>query len=301
MLKVAYNPSYVLPVREGHRFPMLKYELIYTQLLHEGLVELENFFNPGLISREILELAHNQSYIDSVLTHQLDGKMVRRIGFPFSKELVDRELTLVKGTIDSCLFARTHGLSFNIAGGTHHAGKDFGEGFCLFNDQAVAAAFLIKNGFARRVLIIDLDVHQGNGTANIFHGNSNVFTFSMHAKHNFPFEKENSTLDIELENGVEDDEYLKILKSHIENIFLNFCPEFVFFQAGVDVLATDKLGKLCLSIEGCRRRDEIVFRKCHDKKIPVQVSMGGGYSEHIKDIVNAHVSTFRVAIDVFGF
>ena len=301
MLHIAYHPNYVLPVREGHRFPMLKYELIPDQLLHEGIVAPENFFLPTTVSPGTLSLAHDQNYVEDVLNLRLTEKMVRQIGFPLSQELVDRERLLVQGTIDSSQFAVKNGVSFNIAGGTHHAGRNFGEGFCLFNDQAVAAAFLIENKLAKRVLIVDLDVHQGNGTAHIFKGHRNVFTFSMHAERNFPFIKEKSNKDVPLADGVQDDEYLLLLKRHLKNVFEVFRPDFVFFQAGVDVLSTDKLGKLNLSADACRIRDELVFLKCKEFGVPVQVSMGGGYSMHIKDIVNAHVASFRAAIDVFDF
>ncbi|NQD72684.1 histone deacetylase [Sphingobacterium shayense] len=301
MLHIAYHPNYVLPVREGHRFPMLKYELIPDQLLHEGIVAPENFFLPTTVSPGTLSLAHDQNYVEDVLNLRLTEKMVRRIGFPLSQELVDRECLLVQGTIDSSQFAVKNGVSFNIAGGTHHAGRNFGEGFCLFNDQAVAAAFLIENKLAKRVLIVDLDVHQGNGTAHIFKEHRNVFTFSMHAERNFPFIKEKSSKDVPLADGVQDDEYLLLLKRHLKNVFDVFRPDFVFFQAGVDVLSTDKLGKLNLSADACRIRDELVFLKCKEFGVPVQVSMGGGYSMHIKDIVNAHVASFRAAIDVFDF
>ncbi len=280
---------------------MLKYELIFTQLLYEGLVEYENFFKPNMVSSTTLGLAHDQNYVEAVLNLKLDQKMIRRIGFPLSQQLVDRELMLVKGTIDCCHFAFKYGISFNIAGGTHHAGRNFGEGFCLFNDQAVAAAYLLANKFVKRILIIDLDVHQGNGTAHIFRENENVFTFSIHAEHNFPFIKEQSNRDVALADGVEDNEYLTLLKGQLDDIFDSFHPDFVFFQAGVDVLGTDKLGKLNLSANGCRSRDELIFLKCRSCNVPIQTSMGGGYSRNIKDIVNAHLNTFKVAIDIYGF
>ena len=299
VLHIAYHPNYVLPVREGHRFPMLKYELIPDQLLYEGIVVPENFFKPEMASPAILGLAHDQRYLEAVLNLRLSEKMIRRIGFPLNRELVDRECLLVQGTVDSSQFAFKHGVSFNIAGGTHHAGRDFGEGFCLFNDQAIAAAFLIEKKIAKRVLIVDLDVHQGNGTAHIFHGHRDVFTFSMHAEKNFPFIKEKSSRDVPLPDGIEDDEYLMLLQRHLGEVFDVFRPDFLFFQAGVDVLATDKLGKLKLSSDACRFRDELVFFKCREFSVPVQVSMGGGYSAHIKDIVNSHVATFKAAIDIF--
>lgn len=299
MIKIAYHPAYIHPVREGHRFPMLKYELVPAQLLHEGVVEKDSFFQPELANRDSILLAHDEQYLDHLLHLTLDARMIRRIGFPLTRALVDRELYLVDGTIKACLFAQQYGVAFNVAGGTHHAGYDYGEGFCLLNDQAVAAAYLLEKGLAQRILIIDLDVHQGNGTAHIFKDRPQVFTLSMHGDKNYPFIKEKSDLDIPLPDGIGDEDYLSLLKAQLGHTLDSFQPDFVCYQAGVDILATDKLGKLKLSAEGCRERDELVFQHCKARNIPVQVSMGGGYSVEIKDIVNAHVSTFRSAISIF--
>lgn len=279
---------------------MLKYELIPAQLLHEGVVEKASFYRPELIDLNTILLAHDEHYVNDLMHLNLDPKMIRRIGFPLSQSLVERELYLVDGTIKACLFARQYGVAFNTAGGTHHAGYDYGEGFCLLNDQAIASAYLIDKGLASKVLIIDLDVHQGNGTAHIFKHNEQVFTLSMHGDKNFPFVKETSDLDISLVDGMQDEEYLRLLTKHLSRVFDEFNPDFVFYQAGVDVLATDKLGKLKLTADGCRQRDELVFMHCLKRRIPVQVSMGGGYSVHIKDIVNAHVSTFKSAAAIFA-
>ncbi|WP_239018551.1 histone deacetylase family protein [Sphingobacterium corticibacterium] len=301
MLRIAYHPAYVHPVRTGHRFPMVKYELIPAQLLYEGLVSTDCFFEPRQVDVSTIVLAHDASYVTALTDLSLDAKMVRRIGFPLSQSLVDRERYILDGTIQACTYALEHGVAFNVAGGTHHAGRDFGEGFCLLNDQAVAAAYLLDQKLAKRILIIDLDVHQGNGTAHIFEEHPCVFTFSMHGDKNFPFVKECSDLDIPLPDGMDDEAYLALLKENLDKIFTVFMPDFVFYQAGVDILATDKLGKLKLTAAGCRHRDELVLDKCRQQGLPVQISMGGGYSEHIKDIVNAHVSTYKTAIDIFGF
>lgn len=279
---------------------MLKYELIPAQLLREGVVEKASFYLPELVDIGSILLAHDQQYVNDLLNLSLDPKMIRRIGFPLSQSLVERELYLVDGTIKACLFAQKYGVAFNTAGGTHHAGYDYGEGFCLLNDQAIASAYLLARGLVNRVLIIDLDVHQGNGTAHIFKNNEQVFTLSMHGDKNFPFIKETSDLDIPLVDGMQDEEYLRLLTDHLGRVFDEFNPDFVCYQAGVDVLATDKLGKLKLTADGCRQRDEIVFMNCLKRRIPVQVSMGGGYSVHIKDIVNAHVSTFKSAAAIFA-
>jgi len=209
--------------------------------------------------------------------------------------LVERELRIVQGTISGCLYALQHRMAFNVAGGTHHAGSDWGEGFCLLNDQAVAANYLLYKGFAERILIIDLDVHQGNGTAEIFADEPRVFTFSMHSENNFPFRKEKSDLDIGLPEHTGDQEYLETLEENLSSVWSEFRPDFVFYLSGVDVLKTDKLGKLSLTREGCKERDRMVLQFCKSDKIPVQISMGGGYSTHIRDIVEAHCNTFSVA------
>jgi len=280
---------------------MVKYELIPTQLIYEGVVSTDCFFEPKLVELPTIGLAHEEHYVNQLMDLSLDAKMVRRIGFPLSPSLVDRERYILGGTIQASLYAIERGVAFNVAGGTHHAGRDFGEGFCLLNDQAVAAAYLLKKGLVSRIMIVDLDVHQGNGTAHIFGKNPNVFTFSMHGDKNFPFIKERSDLDIPLPDGMDDEAYLALLRENLDEIFTIFDPDFVFYQAGVDILATDKLGKLKLTTDGCRRRDEMVLERCRQQRIPVQISMGGGYSEHIKDIVNAHVNTYKTAVDIFDF
>lgn len=301
MLKIAHHKAYIHPLPERHRFPMVKYELIPAQLLYEGLVVPENFFEPQRASKDVICLAHCEAYVESLLSLQLDTKMVRRIGFPLSRSLVDRELYIVEGTIQSALYAHQFGVSFNTAGGTHHAGFDFGEGFCLLNDQAVAASYLYSHHIANRILIIDLDVHQGNGTAHIFQNHAAIFTFSMHGDKNFPFVKEHSYLDIPLEDGISDEKYLALLRRHLHHLFEEIYPDFVFYQGGVDILETDKLGKLNISSQGVRKRDQMILQECFDRKIPIQISMGGGYSPNIKDIVNAHIGTFRAAIDIYNF
>lgn len=301
LLKIAHHKAYIHPLPEGHRFPMLKYDLIPSQLLYEGLVEEANFFEPTLIDRETVYLAHESQYVDDLLGLTLDPKMIRRIGFPMSRSLVDRELYLIDGTIKASHFAMEYGVAFNTAGGTHHAGRDFGEGFCLLNDQAVAAAYLYEKGFAKKILIVDLDVHQGNGTAHIFEDHSDIITFSIHGEKNFPFKKEKSHLDIALQDGIEDEAYLSLLDRELNTFIDKIKPNFIYYQAGVDVLASDKLGKFKLSMAGCMKRDNLVFMACKERGIPVEVSMGGGYSPQIKDIVNAHVNTYRSAITIFEF
>ena len=295
---IAWDPIYAHPLPEGHRFPMLKYELIPEQLLHEGVITEANLFSPNKVSEEIILLTHDQDYWRQLKTLSLPAKEQRRIGFPLSAQLIDREMRIAQGTIDAARFAFDNGCAFNVAGGTHHAGSNWGEGFCMLNDQAIAANYLLSQKLVSRVLIIDLDVHQGNGTAEIFKNERRVFTLSMHGEKNFPFRKEQSGKDIGLDDGINDDIYLDILHSNM-NELLSFKPDFVFYLAGVDVLESDKLGKLALSKAGCKERDNIVLQFCKDNNLPVQISMGGGYSPNIKDIVDAHCNTFKLGIDIF--
>lgn len=300
MIKIAHHHLYAHPLPEGHRFPMLKYELIPEQLLHEGTIEADNLFSPEIVAEEIVLLSHQKEYWEQLRDLTLSPREQRRIGFPLTKQLLERELRITQGTIDGTKHAIANGIAFNVAGGTHHAGSNWGEGFCLLNDQAVAANYLLNNEIAKRILIIDLDVHQGNGTAEIFTKENRVFTFSMHGDKNFPFRKEQSSLDVALNDDVGDDEYLFLLERNLKHVFELHQPDFVFYLSGVDVLATDKLGKLSLSKAGCKERDRMVFKMCISKNVPVQVSMGGGYSIDIKDIVDAHCNTYRLAFDLYN-
>lgn len=293
---IALHSSFNHSLPEGHRFPMIKYELLPEQLLLEGIVSEEDFFEPDLLSKKYLKKVHDSHYLQRLFNLSLDKKEIRRIGFPLSQELVDRELHIAQGTVTAAEAAFKRGIGFNIAGGTHHAGRSWGEGFCLLNDQAIAAQFLLDHYNLKQILIIDLDVHQGNGTANIFQNEHRVFTFSMHGKNNFPFEKEKSDWDVGLPDAITGKEYLAILAESLGKLPLRVQPEFIFFQAGVDVLSTDKMGKLNLEIENCRQRDILVFDFCRKWHLPVEVSMGGGYSSQIRDIVNAHCHTYKEGI-----
>lgn len=299
MLKIAYDQIYAHPLPQGHRFPMLKYELIPAQLLHEGVISAENIFSPDRVSEEVILLTHDPAYWHQLRDLTLPPKEQRRIGFPLSNRLIEREVKIAKGTIDGCHYAFEHGVAFNVAGGTHHAGTNWGEGFCMLNDQAIAANYLLSKELASSILIIDLDVHQGNGTAQIFKNDSRVFTFSMHGDKNFPFRKERSDLDIPLPDAMEDEQYLKLLTDTLPDLMNKHKPDFIFYLAGVDILASDKLGKLALTRDGCKQRDRFVLEQCRQKQIPLQVSMGGGYSPDIKDIVEAHCNTYRIANDLY--
>lgn len=300
MIKIAYHKLYAHPLPEGHRFPMLKYELIPEQLLHEGTITLSNLFQPKPCNEEVVLLTHDKTYYDKLLHQTLSASEQRRIGFPQSPELTLRELIITQGTIDCCYYAMQYGAALNVAGGTHHAFADKGEGFCLLNDMAVAANYLLYKKDANKILIIDLDVHQGNGTARLFEKESRVFTFSMHGAHNYPFHKEQSSLDVPLVDGTNDETYLSILSETLPALIKKVQPDFAFFLSGVDILDTDKFGKLKVSPGGCRQRDVLVFSLLKKNNIPVAVAMGGGYSPDIKIIVEAHCNTFRSAIDIYG-
>jgi acetoin utilization deacetylase AcuC-like enzyme len=299
MLKIAFDPIYAHPLPAGHRFPMLKYELIPEQLIYEGLITEENLYSPERLDEQAILLTHDRDYWEQLRDLTLPAKEQRRIGFPLSARLVEREIRIARGTVDGAHYARQNGVAFNVAGGTHHAGTNWGEGFCLLNDQAIAANHLLNSGICSSILIIDLDVHQGNGTAHIFANEPRVFTFSMHGANNFPYRKEKSDLDLSLDDHVGDETYLTLLKETLPELIENQRPDFVFYLAAVDVLATDKLGKLSLSIDGCKQRDQFVFEQCKINNLPVQVSMGGGYSADIKTIVEAHCNTYRIADRIF--
>ena len=278
---------------------MIKYELIPEQLLRENTCSPDNFFEPGIISDEIVLKTHEEEYFKRFRNLNLSKKEVREIGFPLSKELVTREMTIAQGTIDCVNYSLKNGISMNIAGGTHHAFYDRGEAFCMLNDQAIAAKYLINKKLAKKIMIIDLDVHQGNGTASIFSENKDVFTISFHGKKNYPFRKEKSDIDVEFDDNTDDQFYLNKLKDLIPNAIENFKPDFIFYLSGVDVLNNDKLGRLGLSIDGCKERDKFILELCNKNSIPVQVSMGGGYSELLKNIVDAHSNTFRLAQEIY--
>ena len=299
MLKIAYTEIYQHSLPEGHRFPMLKYELIPKQLLYEGIITTENLFEPTLCSEGNILLTHDAEYWQRMKNLELTEREMRKVGFPLSAQLVEREITIMQGTIDCAMFALQYGCAMNVAGGTHHAFTNKGEGFCLLNDMAIAANYLLKNKLAERILIIDLDVHQGNGTAQIFQNNKNVFTLSMHGKNNYPFHKEISDLDIELPDGINDENYLALLYNNLPAVIKKHQPDFIFYLCGVDILVTDKFGKLNVTTEGCKQRDIFVFEQCKANKVPVACAMGGGYSPKIADIVNAHSNTFKAAINLF--
>ena len=299
MLKVAYNDIYVHPLPENHRFPMEKYELLLHQLLYEGTITSDQVFSPTAIDLEHVMRVHDDSYIERLLKLEVSPKEQRVSGFIHNDRLIQRELMIMGGTRACAEQVLRGGVAMNIAGGTHHAFTNRGEGFCLLNDQAIAAQWLLDENHVKNVLIIDLDVHQGNGTAEIFQNTPEVFTFSMHGKNNYPLKKEVSDCDVELPDGCTDAEYLYRLEAELADILGRFSPDFVFYQCGVDVVETDKLGKLGLTRQGCQRRDEIVFEQVKQLDVPLVATMGGGYSPHVRDIVEAHANTYRTAQKIF--
>ncbi|REG89157.1 histone deacetylase family protein [Winogradskyella sediminis] len=299
MLKIAFHPIYRHYLPAGHRFPMEKYELLPEQLLHEGTCSHPNFFEPEIPNDKYILAVHDPEYYYDLVNLTLNQRAARKIGFPLSRTLVEREIRITDGTIKASEFALQHGIAMNIAGGTHHAFTNRGEGFCMLNDQAIGARYLQHKGLVDKILIVDLDVHQGNGTAEIFQNDDSVFTFSMHSKSNYPFKKETSNLDIALENDTNDSAYLNLLKDTLPNLIAQQQPDFIYYLCGVDVIKTDKLGKLGLTLEGCKARDRFVLEQCKLNQIPVMCSMGGGYSPDIKTIVTAHANTFRTAQDIY--
>lgn len=299
MLKIAWSPVYCHPLPKGHRFPMEKYSLLPEQLLYEGTVKESNFFTPSLLEEKWIVNTHHQAYFDKLKSLKLNKSEIRKTGFPLSHELVQREIQILHGSVQASVYALEFGIAMNIAGGTHHAFADRGEGFCLLNDIAIASNYLLENNLAKKILVVDLDVHQGNGTASIFDGNSSVFTFSMHGASNYPLHKEASDLDIGLPDKTNDTYYLKILKETLPELIDSFEPDFIIYQSGVDVLESDKLGRLGLSIPGCKERDKTVLELAKINSIPIMCCMGGGYSEKLSQIIEAHANTFRLAQDVY--
>ncbi len=299
MLKIAFHPVYKYELPEGHRFPMQKYELLPEQLLFEGTVVSDNFFEPTPLEERDILLTHTRDYWHKLRDGLLSTKEIRAIGFPMRPELVARGRYIAMGTVQCAMYALQHGIAMNIAGGTHHAFSYKGEGFCLFNDMAIAANYLLQRSIVQKILIVDLDVHQGNGTAQIFANEPRVFTFSMHGANNYPVRKERSDLDIGLADKTDDRLYLRILADTLPGLIETVQPELIFYLSGVDVLETDKLGRLGMSMAGCKARDQLVLDACRRYQIPVAVSMGGGYSPRLATVIEAHANTFRLAQEMF--
>ena len=294
-MRAFYSDHFVLPLPDGHKFPMSKYSRLRERILAEGIVSSDDLHEAQLAAIEDLRLVHDAAYVDAVLTGTVAPAIQRRIGFPWSPQMVERARRSVGATIAAAHAALDEGVAANLAGGTHHAFADRGEGFCVFNDVAVAARVLQRDQLARRIAIVDLDVHQGNGTAAIFSGDDSVFTFSMHGDKNFPFKKELSDLDVTLADGTGDDEYLSLLQSHLTAVLNRHQPDFVFYLAGADPFEGDRLGRLKMTIQGLKRRDEIVLEACTKARLPIAISMSGGYATDVDAIVAIHTNTIRTA------
>ncbi|MCA6510171.1 MAG: histone deacetylase [Pseudanabaena sp. M109S1SP2A07QC] len=298
-LPLIYHPNYVAPIANTNRFPMEKFRLLYEMLLADGVVRPEQFFRPELPELDAIALVHDRKYVDAYWTGNLDPKAQRRIGLPWSPELADRTRIAVGGTLLTARLALAHGLACNTAGGTHHAFPSYGSGFCIFNDLAIASRVLLKEGLIKKILIVDLDVHQGDGTALIFQDEPNVFTFSMHCQINFPSIKQISDRDVPLREGMEDDEYLRTLANYLPDLLTEFQPDLVLYDAGVDPHIGDRLGKLALTDAGIFRRDMQVLSTCVSQGFPVACVIGGGYCEDMRSLVYRHSLLHRAASEIY--
>lgn len=289
------SSRYTFPLPAGHRFPVAKYAMLRDRVIADGIVAAEQMRDPPAATDDELLLAHTADYVGRFNAGRLDPEEVRRIGLPWSEELVERSRRAVGGTIAAARHALVHGIAMNLAGGTHHAFAGHGEGFCVYNDIAVAIRVLQRDGLIGRTAIIDLDVHQGNGTHAMLGADESVFTFSMHGGKNFPFHKVSGSLDIELADGTRDDEYLSRLTDVLPGIVARAAPDLVFYIAGADPHEGDALGRLSLTFAGLARRDAYVLSQCRDVGIPVAITIGGGYGRRIEDTVAIHADTARIA------
>lgn len=294
-MKIFYTDHYVLPLPAGHRFPMEKYALLRQRVEAAGLAGAGGLRDPHAATDAEILRAHDPGYLGRVVSGGLTASEVRRIGFPWTPEMVERSRRSAGATIEACRAALDEGAGVNLAGGTHHAFRDHGEGYCVFNDAAIAALAVQAEGLARRVAIIDCDVHQGNGTAAILAEDPTVFTFSIHGARNFPFRKEAGDLDIELPDGCGDAAYLDALERGVCHALSAVRPDLVIYLAGADPFADDRLGRLALTKAGLRARDRLVFEICAAGGIPVAVTMAGGYARNIADTVDIHLATVDAA------
>lgn len=298
-LPIIYHPDYVTPLPPEHRFPMPKFGVIYNVLCQDGLASPDQFHLPQIAGYDALVQVHTPDYVADFCSGALPVKAVRRIGLPWSKNLVKRTRMAVGGTILTARLALQYGLACNTAGGTHHAHPDFGSGFCIFNDLAVAARFVQRAGVAQKILIVDLDVHQGDGSAAIFAGDPTVFTLSVHCQKNFPFRKQQSDLDVPLAEGLGDDTYLRVLAETLPGVLEDFRPNLVLYDAGVDPHHADRLGKLALTDDGLLRRDRLVLETCLRRGVPVATVVGGGYDKNVRALARRHALLFRAATELY--
>ncbi len=294
------STDFDLPLPDGHRFPGQKYSMLRRALLDDGVVTDQQLAPSPRATRDVILSVHASSYVDPLTDGTIDPKIMRRIGFPWSPQIPLRGELTVGGALAAAEAALDHGLSGQLAGGTHHAHREFGSGFCIYNDLAAVAVTLLDRGAVDRVAIIDLDVHQGDGNAALLNEREDVFILDVHGAKNFPFRKVPSTLDVPLPDGCDDRGFLDALVEHLPAIWA-FCPDIVLYQAGVDALASDRLGRLDLSFDGLKRRDDIILRECRARGIPCSMAIGGGYAHPIEDTVTAYVNTYRVAKEIYRF
>ncbi|MEP7146835.1 MAG: histone deacetylase [bacterium] len=297
-MKVFYSDKYSFPLPDNHRFPLEKYKLVREKLVNENILSEDELLEAKPADREQILLAHKPEYFDSFENGTIDKNEIRMLGFPWSYELHLRSLASVGGAIESAKEALKNGIGGNLAGGTHHAFADHSEGYCVYNDFAIVSNYLRNKNLAGRIAIVDLDVHQGNGTSSILSDNKNVFILDMFGKNNYPFRKIPSTIDVGLEDGAGDEEYLYLLKNNLQQV-LNFDPDIVLYQAGVDTLKEDSLGRISLTKEGLMERDRIVITECRNRNISISLGLGGGYSKPISHTIDAYCGTYKVAKEIF--
>jgi len=297
-MKVFYSDHFVLPLPEGHRFPMVKYSMLRERVARDGICGPGELRTPGAVTEQEILRAHTRDYLRRVVSGTLTDKQMRRIGFPWSERMVERSRRASGGTLGACLAALDEGFAANLAGGTHHAFSNRGEGYCVFNDSAIAARAVQAAGLVERVVIIDTDVHQGNGTAEILRKNPTVFTFSIHGEKNFPFHKEESDLDVPLPDGADDTEFLQALERGLEVALDAADANLAIYLAGADPFEGDRLGRLCVTKEGLAERDQIVLEACRERSIPVATTMAGGYATDVKDTVDVHFQSIRRAAEM---
>lgn len=297
-MRVSYSPGYVAPLPDGHIFPMKKFSGLHEYLLAKGIIDDKNIVEPGLVDFVNLNLVHTPRYANGLWTGDLSKKEIRKLGLPWSKGLAVRSRLAVQGTINAAIMALQDGISGNLAGGTHHAMPDGGEGFCVFNDVAVAIKVLKQAKWANKILTIDCDVHQGNGTADIFKHDDDVYTFSVHGEKNYPFVKPPSTYDIGLPDGTGDQHYLNTLTDALSKIFNEFTPDLVFYLAGIDPLETDHFGRLSLTLNGLLERERLVIETVTQKEIPLVLLLSGGYAPTLGQTVEAHAIMYQEAKEI---
>lgn len=297
-MRVSYAPGYYAPLPDDHVFPMKKFTGLYRYLTDSGIIHSDHVVAPSMVDMPNLLSVHSSEYVNGIMEGTLDKNQQRRLGLPWSNKLAIRSRLAVQGTINAAIMALQDGIAGNLAGGTHHAMSEYGEGFCVFNDVAVAINILQQSMWAKNILVIDCDVHQGNGTAEIFKNNPNVFTFSLHGAKNYPFKKPPSSLDIGLHDGTEDEDYYKVLGDALDKIFNEFNPDLIFYLGGIDPLEKDYFGRLSLTTQGLRNRDRLVIERVTSENLPLVLLLSGGYAPTIKETVLAHALMYEVAVEM---